>query len=137
MPSYNKVMLMGNLTRDPELKHTQSGAAVVNVGIAMNRKYKTQSGDQKEEVCFVDLTAWGRTAEVMAQYLHKGSPLFVDGRLQLDSWETNEGQKRSKLKVIVENMQFIGGKGDGGGGGNKGDEEERGEPGFDEDSILF
>jgi single-strand DNA-binding protein len=148
MPSYNKVQLMGNLTRDPDLKYTQSGTAVVNVGIAVNRKWKSQSGEQKEEVCFVDLTAWGRTAEVMAQYLQKGSPLFVDGRLQLDQWES-EGQKRSKLKVVIENMQFIGGKSDGGGGGRQGggrddrseffQEEDRGggSPGFDDDNMPF
>ena len=108
MASFNKVFLMGNLTRDPELKTTGNGTSVANVGMAINRKYK-----DKEEVVYVDLTFWGKTAEIMAKHLSKGSPIFVDGRLQLDQWETEGGDKRSKLKVIVENFQFIGGKGGG------------------------
>lgn len=122
MASFNKVMLMGNLTRDVEIRHTSSNTAVGNFGLAVNRKYKTQSGDQREEVTFVDCEAWGRTAEVMAQYLSKGRPVFIEGRLKLDQWEDrNGGGKRSKLSVVVENFQFLGsGQGSGQGGGNQG-----------------
>ena len=121
--SFNKVLLMGNLTRDVEIKHTSSNTAVGNFGIAVNRRYKTQSGDQREETTFVDCEAWGRTAEVMGQYLSKGRPVFIEGRLKLDQWEDrNGGGKRSKLSVVVENFQFVdsgqgGGQGSGGGGG--------------------
>ena len=118
MASYNKVMLMGNLTRDIEIRHTPSNTAVGNFGLAVNRKYKTQSGEQREEVAFIDCEAWGRTAEVMSQYLSKGRPVFVEGRLKLDQWyDKNGGGKRSKLSVVVENFQFID---SGGGGGNQG-----------------
>ncbi len=123
MASFNKVMLMGNLTRDVEIRHTPSNTAVGNFGLAVNRKYKTQSGEQREEVTFVDCEAWGRTAEVMAQYLGRGRPVFIEGRLKLDQWEDkNGGGKRSKLSVVVENFQFInsgqgGGNAGGGGGG--------------------
>ncbi|MHC4821906.1 MAG: single-stranded DNA-binding protein [Planctomycetota bacterium] len=123
MASYNKVVLMGNLTRDIELKHTASGQAVANMGLAVNRRYKTQSGENREETTFVDCEAWGRTAEVMKEYLTKGRPVFVEGRLKLDSWEDQQGQKRSKLRVVIENFQFIdsrgGGEGGGGGGGRR------------------
>ena len=122
--SFNKVMLMGNLTRDVEIRHTGSNTAVGNFGIAVNRRYKTQSGEQREEVTFVDCEAWGRTAEVMSQYLSKGRSVFIEGRLKLDQWEDrNGGGKRSKLSVVVENFQFVdsgqgnGGPGGGGGGG--------------------
>lgn len=121
--SFNKVMLMGNLTRDVEIRHTSGNTAVGNFGIAVNRRYKTQSGEQREEVTFVDCEAWGRTAEVMAQYLSKGKPVFIEGRLKLDQWEDRNGAgKRSKLSVVVENFQFVdsgqgGGQGSGGGGG--------------------
>lgn len=122
MASFNKVMLMGNLTRDIEIRHTSGNTAVGNFGLAVNRKFKTQSGDQREEVTFIDCEVWGRTAEVMAQYLSKGRPVFVEGRLKLDQWEDrNGGGKRSKLSVVVENFQFIdsgqGGGGSRGGGG--------------------
>jgi single-strand DNA-binding protein len=120
--SFNKVMLMGNLTRDVEIRHTGSNTAVGNFGIAVNRRYKTQSGEQREEVTFVDCEAWGRTAEVMSQYLSKGRSVFIEGRLKLDQWEDrNGGGKRSKLSVVVENFQFVdsgqGGANQGGGGG--------------------
>lgn len=126
MASFNKVMLMGNLTRDIEIRHTPSNTAVGNFGLAVNRKYKTQSGEQREEVAFIDCEAWGRTAEVMAQYLSKGRPVFIEGRLKFDSWDDkNGGGKRSKLSVVVDNFQFIdsnsgGGNqaGGSGGGGN-------------------
>ncbi len=111
MANLNKVFLIGNLTRDPELRYTPSGTAVADLSIAVNRKYTTASGEKKEETCFVDVTLWARRAEVASQYLKKGSPLFVEGRLQLDKWENNEGQKRSKLKVVAQNFQFIGSAG--------------------------
>ncbi|MCR9076138.1 MAG: single-stranded DNA-binding protein [bacterium] len=123
--SFNKVLLMGNLTRDIEIRHTGSNTAVGNFGLAVNRRYKTQSGDQREEVTFVDCEAWGRTAEVMSQYLSKGRAVFIEGRLKLDQWEDrNGGGKRSKLSVVVENFQFVdsgqGGGGNQGGGGGGG-----------------
>lgn len=132
MPSFNKVMLMGNLTKDPELKKTQSGMAVANVGMAVNRRYK-----DKEEVVFVDVTFWGKTAEIMCQYLTKGSPIFVEGRLQLDQWETDDGQKRSRMKVICENFQFIGSKGDCGGEKPAAAAEDDGAPSFNDDNVPF
>lgn len=125
MASFNKVMLMGNLTRDVEVRHTSGNTAVGKFGLAVNRKFKTQSGEQREEVTFVDCEAWGRTAEVMAQYLNRGSPVFIEGRLKLDQWEDkNGGGKRSKHMIVVENFQFInsgqGGGNQGGGGGGGG-----------------
>lgn len=105
--SYNKVLLMGNLTRDVELKHLpNSSSAVANLGLAVNRRYRTQDGALHEEVTFVDCEAWGKTAETMSQYLRKGRPVFIEGRLKLDTWE-KEGQKFSKLRVVVESFQFI------------------------------
>lgn len=122
--SFNKVLLMGNLTRDVEIRHTGNNTAVGNFGIAVNRRYKTQSGEQREEATFVDCEAWGRTAEVMSQYLSKGRAVFIEGRLKLDQWEDrNGGGKRSKLSVVVENFQFVDsgqGAGPGGGGGGGG-----------------
>ena len=125
MANFNKVMLMGNLTRDIELKVLPQGNQTVgNFGIAMNRKFKSASGEEREEVTFVDCEAWGRTAEIMKQYLSKGRPVFIEGRLKLDQWEDKEGKKQSRLRVVVENFQFIGapaGAGGGnGGGGNSG-----------------
>lgn len=105
MANLNKVFLMGNLTRDPELRYTPNGTAVTDFGMAINRKYKEQ-----EEVIFVDVVAWARSAEVISEYCRKGRPLFVEGRLKLDSWEGKDGQKRSRLKVVLENFQFIGAK---------------------------
>ena len=105
---YNKVVLVGNLTRDVEIRYTQgSGAAIGNVGIATSRKWKTQSGEQKEEVMFIDLTFFGRTAEIANQYLRKGSKVLVDGRLKLEQWTAQDGSKRSKHAVIVENLQML------------------------------
>ena len=122
--SFNKVFLMGNLTRDVELRHTSGNSAVANLGLAVNRRYRTQSGENREEVTFVDCEAWGRTAEVMSQYLSKGRPVFIEGRLKLDTWEGRDGNKQSKLRVVVENFQFVdsreGGGGGGGGGGRSG-----------------
>lgn len=120
MASHNRVILLGNLTRDPELRYLQSGMAVTDIGVAVNDRRKNQAGEWVDEVTFVDVTVWGRTAEVMSEYLGKGSPVFIEGRLKLDSWESQDGQKRSKLKVICEKMQMVGGKGEGGGGGGGG-----------------
>ncbi|MFM8887220.1 MAG: single-stranded DNA-binding protein, partial [Chthoniobacterales bacterium] len=106
MASYNKVMLLGNLTRDPEVKYTPKGSAVADIGLAVNRTYTTDGGEKREEVTFVDVTMWGRQAEIAGEYLKKGRPLFVEGRLQLDSWDDKQtGQKRSKLRVVCENFQ--------------------------------
>jgi single-strand DNA-binding protein len=111
--NYNKVILMGNLTRDPELRYLPSNTPVVEFGLAVNRKWK-KDGETQEETCFVDCTAFGRSGEVINQFVSKGKPLMIEGRLQLDQWEDKQsGQKRSKLKVIVENFQFVGGR-DGG-----------------------
>lgn len=124
MANFNKVMLMGNLTRDIEIKVLPQGnQSVGNFGIAMNRKFKSASGEEREEVTFVDCEAWGRTAEIMKQYLSKGRPVFIEGRLKLDQWEDKEGKKQSRLRVVVENFQFIGapaGAGGGNGGGGNG-----------------
>jgi len=107
---------MGNLTRDPELKYTPSNTAVAQIGVAVNRRYRTSEGEQRDEVCFVDCEAWGRTAEIMNQYLQKGRPIFIEGRLKLDQWQDQEGNNRSKLKVVVESFQFVDSRADTGGG---------------------
>ena len=108
MANYNKVILLGNLTRDPQLSYTPSQTAVVEFGLATNRKWKAQDGSQKEETCFVDCRAFGRAAENINKYCQKGRPLLVEGRLSFDSWQAQDGSKRSKLRVTVENFQFIG-----------------------------
>ena len=120
MANFNKVLLVGNLTRDPELKHIPSNQAVAQIGLAVNRQFNTKDGEKREETTFVDCEAWGRTAEVMCQYLSKGRPVLVEGRLKLDQWQDKDGNNRSKLKVVVENFQFLGGRGEGGGGGGGG-----------------
>ena len=120
MPNLNKVQLMGNITRDPEVRYTPKGTAVTDIGLAINRNYSTDDGDRREETTFVDITFWGRQAEVIGEYMKKGRPLYVEGRLQLDQWEDkNSGQQRSRLKVIGDNFQFLGGRDEGGqrGGG--------------------
>jgi len=114
---YNKIILAGNLTRDIEVRYSQSGAAIGNSAIASTRKFKSQTGEQKEEVLFVDITFFGRTAEVANQYLRKGSKILVDGRLKLDQWTAQDGSKRSKHSVTVESMTMLGNKGDNEGGG--------------------
>jgi single-strand DNA-binding protein len=125
MASFNKVILLGNLTRDPEVRYTPKGTAVTDLGLAVNRTYTADNGEKREEVTFVDVTFWGRTAEVAGEYLKKGRPVFVEGRLQLDSWDDKtSGQKRTKLKVIGENMQMLGAPR--GGGSSGGDEESSG-----------
>ena len=117
MANFNKVLLVGNLTRDPELKSTPSNQSVAQIGLAVNRNYQTKDGEKREETTFVDCEAWGRTAEVMCQYLAKGRPVLVEGRLKLDQWQDKDGNNRSKLKVVIENFQFLGGRGEGGQGG--------------------
>ncbi len=124
MASYNKVMIIGNLTRDPEIKYTPKGTAIADIGLAVNRNYTTDSGEKREEVTFIDVTLWGRVAEIVGEYCKKGRPLFVEGRLQLDTWDDKAtGQKRSKLKVVGENIQLLGSRegGSGGGGGEHGE----------------
>ncbi|MCA9214195.1 MAG: single-stranded DNA-binding protein [Planctomycetales bacterium] len=116
MASYNRVVLVGNLTRDIELKYTPSGLAVTDIGLAVNDRKKTQTGEWVDETTFVDITLWGRQAEVAGEYLSKGSSVLIEGRLKLDTWET-DGQKRSKLRVVGERMQMLGGRSGGGGGG--------------------
>ncbi len=124
MASLNKVMIMGNLTRDPEVRYTPKGQAVVDIGLAVNRRYKVEN-ETREEVTFIDVTFWGRSAEIIGQYMKKGRPLYVEGRLQLDSWEDKAtGQKKSRLKVIGDEFQFLGGRdGAPGGGGGPDDED--------------
>ena len=108
MANFNKVILAGNLTRDPELRYTPKGSAIADLSLAINRSWKSESGETKEEVTFVDVAAYGRTAEVIAQYLKKGRPLLIEGRLKLDQWDDKQtGQKRSKLRVVCENFQFL------------------------------
>ena len=120
MANFNKVLLIGNLTRDPELKHTPSNQAVASIGLAVNRSFSTKDGEKREETTFVDCEAWGRQAEVMSQYLAKGRPVMIEGRLKLDQWQDKDGNNRSKLRVVVENFQFLGGRGEGGPGGGGG-----------------
>ncbi|MGQ3684907.1 MAG: single-stranded DNA-binding protein [Candidatus Loosdrechtia sp.] len=109
MASLNKVFLMGNLTRDPELRYTPAGLAVASFGIAINSAWTAKSGEKKEEVCYVDVNIFGRRAEVVGEYFSKGSPIFIEGRLQYNQWETKDGQKRNTLRVVADNFQFIGG----------------------------
>lgn len=115
MASFNRVILVGNLTRDIELKYTPGGTGVTDIGMAVNDRRKNSNGEWVDEVTFVDVTLWGRTAEVASEYLSKGAPILIEGRLKLDTWET-DGQKRSKLRVICERMQMLGGVSGGGGG---------------------
>jgi single-strand DNA-binding protein len=113
MANLNRVLLIGNLTRDPEVRYTPKGTAVADIGIAVNRVYSGEDGEKKEEVTFVDVTLWGRQAEVAQEYLKKGRPVFIEGRLQLDTWDDKQsGQKRSRLRVVAENMQMLGSRGD-------------------------
>ena len=119
MASFNKVILAGNLTRDPELRYTPKGTAVARLGIACNRKWKSETGEMKEEVTFVDVDAFGKSAETIGQYLKKGRPILIEGRLRYETWEDKQTkQKRSKLGVVLENFQFL----DSGGGRNEGGE---------------
>lgn len=108
MANFNKVMLIGRLTRDPELRYTPQGSAVCDFTLAITRFYTTPNGEKKEESCFVDIVTWKRQAELCAEYLKKGRTVFIEGRLTLDKWETPEGQKRSRLKVTAQTIQFLG-----------------------------
>jgi single-strand DNA-binding protein len=129
MASFNKVILLGNLTRDPEVRYTPKGTAVTELGMAVNRVYTAENGEKREETTFVDITLWGRTAEIAGEYLKKGRPVFIEGRLQLDTWDDKQsGQKRSKLKVVGEGLQLIGSRPGGGAAGGGGDEEGSGAP---------
>ena len=124
MASYNKVLLLGNCTRDPEVRYTPKGTAVAELGLAVNRVFTSESGEKREETTFVDVTFWGRQAEIVGEYLKKGRPVFIEGRLQMDTWDDKQtGAKRSKLKVVAEGMQLLGGRpeggGEGGGGGSR------------------
>ena len=121
MANFNKVILMGNLTRDPELRYTPKGMAIAKLGVAVNRRWTSEGGEQREETTFVDVDAFGKQAETLGQYMKKGRPIFIEGRLRLDSWEDkNTGQKRSKLGVVLESFQFMdqGGGDTAGGGGS-------------------
>src|SRR5512136_1237625 len=119
MASFNKVILAGNLTRDPELRYTPKGTAVAKIGLAVNRVWTSETGEKKEDVTFVDVDVFGRTAENVAQYMRKGRPILIEGRLRLDQWDDKQtGQKRSRLGVVLENFQFL-------------DSGNRGEPGAD------
>lgn len=121
MANYNKIMLMGNLTRDPELSYLPSNTPVCKIGLAVNRRFRRSDGEQGEETLFVDCTAFGRTGEVINQYLRKGRPIFIEGRLKLDRWEDQNGNPRSKHQVVIDTFQFVdSGGGDGGSGGGGG-----------------
>jgi single-strand DNA-binding protein len=122
MSSFNKVILMGNLTRDPELRVTASGLSICKLSLATNRVFQTKEGERKEEVTFVDIDAFGRQAETISKYMSKGRSLLVEGRLKLDSWETPQGEKRSRLGVVLENFQFTGDRSSGGGDSRDGGE---------------
>src|SRR5574344_2003355 len=123
MASYNKVILLGNLTRDPELRVTPKGTAICQLGLAVNRQFKDESGATRDETTFVDIEAWGRQAETISKYCTKGKPLFIEGRLKLDSWEDKtSGQKRSKLKGVLENFQFVGSREGGAPGASSGED---------------
>ncbi len=120
MASFNKVILMGNLTRDPQLSYLPSQMPVVEIALAVNRNWTSKDGEKKEEVCFVDCKAFGKQAETLNKYMSKGRPLLVEGHLQLSSWEDKEGNKRSKMRVVIDQFQFVGGGGQGGQGGGQG-----------------
>ena len=120
MANYNRVILMGNLTRDPQLKYLPSNTAVCEFGMAVNRRWRDRDGNQRDETCFVDIAAFGRQGETINQYMTKGRPILIEGRLKFDSWNAQDGSRRSKLSVVVENFTFVGGRDDGGGGGGGG-----------------
>lgn len=107
MANFNRVILVGNLTRDPEIRYTPSGTAITHFGLAVNRTWRSQEGDSREEVCFIDITAWGRVGEIISEYRSKGDPILIEGRLRMESWQGQDGQKRTKHVVVVENFQFL------------------------------
>ena len=119
MANFNKVILMGNLTRDPQLRYLPSNAAVCDFGLAINRKYRGQDGEMKEETCFVEVDAFGKQAETICQYMNKGRAILVEGRLRYRQWTTEDGQRRSKLSVVAERFQFVGGRAEGGAGAER------------------
>jgi len=128
MASFNRVILLGNVTRDPELRYISNGTAVTDIGLAVNDRRKTATGEWVEETTFVDVTLWGRTAEVAGEYVTKGSPLMIEGRLKLDTWE-KDGKKNSKLRVVGERMQLLGSRAGGGGDAPRGRSRPAGRPG--------
>jgi len=129
MPSLNKVMLMGNLTRDPELRVTPKGTPICQFSLAINRQFKMESGESREEVIYVDIEAWGKQGETIAKYMTKGRPLYVEGRLRLDQWEDkNTKEKRSRMKVVLEGFQFLGDSRGGGAGAPPGDADQASSP---------
>lgn len=138
MASFNRVILVGNLTRDVEVKYLQGGMAVTEIGLAVNDRRKNQQGEWIEETTFVDITLWGRQAEIASEYLSKGSSVLIEGRLKLDSWE-KDGKKNYKLRVVGERMQMLGGKGGGGGGGGRGGAQRGGSdgPAYDESEAHY
>src|SRR4051812_21815325 len=129
MPSLNKVLLMGNLTRDPELRVTPKGTPICQFSLAINRSFKLESGEKREEVTYVDVEAWGKQGETIAKYVTNGRPLYVEGRLRLDQWEDkNTKEKRSRMKIVLEQFEFLGTKGDAPGGPPAGESPERHAP---------
>jgi single-strand DNA-binding protein len=121
MANLNRVLLIGNLTRDPDVRYTPKGTAVADIGLAVNRVFTGEDGEKREEVTYVDVVLWSRLAEIAEQYLRKGRPVFIEGRLQLDSWDDKQtGQKRSRLRVVAENLQLLGSRGEGEAGGTGG-----------------
>jgi len=136
MANLNRVFLIGNLTRAPELRYTPSGTAVSDLRIAVNRQYSTQGGDKREETCFLTVVVWGKQAEASAQYLDKGSPLLVEGRLQTRDWETRDGQKRNVVEVVAERLQFLG-RPRGAAGAPVAEGEGAEEPGSETDDVPF
>jgi len=114
MANFNKVILIGNMTRDPEVRYMPSGTAVVQFGLAVNRTWRSSEGENREETLFIDITAFGRRGEVISEYFHKGDPILIEGRLKLDSWQGQDGQRRTKHTVVMENFEFLsrGGRGD-------------------------
>lgn len=144
MANFNKVLLMGNLTRDPDVRTAPSGMKIAKFGLAVNRRYRTRDDETREETTFVDLDAFGHQAEIIERYCSKGSPLFVEGRLRLDQWETNNGEKRSRLTVVVENFQLMpsgqeqgGSRGQGSESAPGGSEASRGNAIEDDDNAPF
>jgi len=135
--NYNKVLLLGNLTRDVELRHTSGNQAVANIGLAVNRRFRGADGESRDETTFIDCEAWGRTAETMSRYLAKGRPVFIEGRLRLDQWQDKDGNNRSKLKVVIENFQFVDSPGGGAGGRGAGGRPDDAGPAIDDDDIPF
>ena len=132
MSKLNKVFLMGNLTKDPELRYTPAGSAIADFGMAINREWQGSDGEKKKEVCFVQVNMFGKRAEVINEYFSKGDPIFIEGRLRFEQWESKDGGKRSTLKVVAENFEFI--KGSAGGNGSNA---KQGDPDIDDENIPF